>query len=208
MTTDGHSFERPMTPREQFESVRWQLEHAVQDDDLVGIASLTGPLKLSDIPDSFRSSDVLTVAAIYAWPDDSDTSIVPVESYEETEFIDQLFSAKNRIQDKKALNNFRLYLRATPIEDISSVDRLEDSYGLEPVVHRANALAPELFAALRLSTRAFPLGEARYARDFLLEDDNIDIRVAYYIAYRIMGRLLKTSDRPIPIADAHQALTD
>lgn len=200
-------FERPLSPREQFESARSQLEQATDNVELIEYAMGRGPLMRVSIPSS-RWNAVQPVVGQYGWPEPQDSSIAPVLNYTDNEFIKQLFSDKTRSEDPKVLNNFRLFLRALPIKDMDEVDGVEDVYGLMPVVHRAHALAPEFFTALRTSIRAFPLEESDFAENQLLQDKNADIRTAYHMGYRIMGRLLKEGDASTPIRDAHQALTD
>jgi hypothetical protein len=202
------NFEGKQSPRSQFESVRAQLERAVDDVELINYAMSTGPLMLSDILSS-RYDAIQPVVEELGWPDENDSDIAPVKDYIDTEFIEQLFSTKTPEEDERALNNFRLYLRARPISDPrEAAGDLENMYGLNPFVHRANALSPDLFSALRTSMNAFEMSESKLARYQLLRSENSEIRTAYHMGYRIMGRLVKKDDLSTPISDAHQALTD
>lgn len=190
--------------------------------ELLEYALGKGPLTLKDLSDD--ALERVTMAGIvYEWPTAEDGDITPTKTYTDETFLQNLFEqpsftpgempatgvqewAERKERNELALNNFILYLRASP-DGVTDTSDMTNVYGASPVVHRADALAPELFGALRVIMKSFKLSEQRYARSFLEMPMNADVVTALHLSYQIMGRLLKVSDSSPAVRDAHETLT-
>lgn len=191
--------------------------------ELLDYALGEGPLTLKDLSDD--ALERVTMAGIvYEWPTADDAVIKPTKKYTDETFLQNLFEKpsftpwvmpylseaelnEQTERNEYALNNFILYLRASPADASDMASNMANVYGESPVVHRADALAPELFDALRVIMNGFKLSEQKYARTFLEMPMNTDVVTALHMSYQIMGRLLKVSDESTGVRDAHETLT-
>lgn len=191
--------------------------------ELLDYALGEGPLTLKDLSDD--ALERVTMAGIvYEWPTADDAVIKPTKKYTDETFLQNLFEKpsftpwvmpylseaelnEQTERNEYALNNFILYLRASPADASDMASNMANVYGESPVVHRADALAPELFDALRVIMNGFKLSEQKYARTFLEMPMNADVVTALHMSYQIMGRLLKVSDESTGVRDAHETLT-
>ena len=211
-------------PRDAVERFRESLHSALQvlENPLyIEYAHGRGPISIDDVPADIQvGTNFLEVVEKYDWPSAEDAGIEPTLDYNDKDFIANLFLQPSGVirgpndtdksyQDKshRALNNFMAVIRSVPINNPREAKGLEGLYGLMPVVHRANVLAPDLFDAVREALSAFEMGDQDFARARLSMPESQDIVMCLNIAYRIMGRLLKVNDRAEPITSAHDALT-
>ena len=195
----------------------------LSNHELLDYALGEGPLTLKDLSD--EALERVTMAGIvYEWPTADDAVIKPTKKYTDETFLQNLFEKpsftpwvmpylseaelnEQTERNEYALNNFILYLRASPADASDMASNMANVYGESPVVHRADALAPELFDALRVIMNGFKLSEQKYARTFLEMPMNADVVTALHMSYQIMGRLLKVSDESTGVRDAHETLT-
>lgn len=183
----------------------------LKSDEYIFYAGESGPLLFADLPDEAQER-TLEVAEAYGWPDESDGNILPTHSYTTESFVANLF---NHSMSDEGLNNFYLNVKAVPRVDMSGIKSTAEFYGFSRMVHRANALAPEFFGALRTAVDHFDMADQATAREFLQQPENKDIAEAIHMAYMIMGRLWKTTDNSVMnvatdevrVTDAHVALT-
>lgn len=190
--------------------------------ELLEYALGEGPLTLKDLSDDALER-VTMAGMVYEWPAAEDAVIKPTKKYTDETFLDNLFEqpsftagekpdtgvaewAERKQRNEYALNNFILYLRASP-DGATDTSDMTNIYGASPVVHRADALAPELFGAVRVIMKSFKLSEQQYARSFLEMPMNADVVTALHMSYQIMGRLLRVSDSSPAVSDAHETLT-
>ncbi len=211
------------TPAERFHLALDMVQDVLGNPDCINYSRGRGPLTLDQLSEE-AALRVVTVADKVGWPTKEDASISSTLNYTDESFLDNFFEQPSNIpytddvmtdeeidaleRNTAALNNFVLNLRATPIDNFQeSASMMEGFYGLTPVVHRANALAPELFTALREATNCFTLAEQDFAKSILSREENQDMVTALHMGYRIMGRLLKQGDLSVGIRDAHATLT-
>lgn len=152
-----------------------------------------------------NSEEFRRTVEVVQWPDDSDTKeVVPPYDYADPqEFIDSLFGRKDgrdTTQDRKFLNNFNALLRYEPATiDEQGTVHPNTTGGIEsraasmtPALLRAQCIIPDLLAGLRLEL-ADKRGQA--ARE--VYETNRDVVAGAYMAYRILGRLVKQDDSNI-----------
>ena len=195
-----------VTPAERFRVARDTITRVLENPRYIEYAVAIGPLTMDDL-DEEAALRVVDVAGQFGWPTSDDAVISPPKDFTDSAFVANLFERPSTVGHENALNNFSLYLRAHPIESFHQASTPAEWYGLSPVVHRANALAPELFTALRDTMNCFDPGEQSLAKSILAGKENTDVVTALNMGYRIMGRLLKTGDLSIGVRDAHETLT-
>lgn len=206
-----------------YEAAMETIAAQLSNHELLDYALGEGPLTMKDL--SGDALERVTMAGIvYEWPTADDAVIRPTRKYTDETFIENLFEQpsftpgvtqylsgaelnKQKQRNADALNNFILYLRASPADGSDMGSDMTNVYGKSPVVHRADALAPELFDALRVIMTSFKLSEQRYMRSFLEMPMNADLVTALHMSYQLMGRLLKVSDESTGVRDAHETLT-
>ena len=206
-----------------YEAAMETIAAQLSNHELLDYALGEGPLTLKDLSDD--ALERVTMAGIvYEWPTADDAVIKPTRKYTDETFLQNLFEKpsftpgvmpylseaelnEQTERNEYALNNFILYLRASPADASDMASNMANVYGESPVVHRADALAPELFDALRVIMNGFKLSEQKYARTFLEMPMNADVVTALHMSYQIMGRLLKVSDESTGVRDAHETLT-
>ena len=206
-----------------YEAAMETIAAQLSNHELLDYALGEGPLTLKDLSDD--ALERVTMAGIvYEWPTADDAVIKPTKKYTDETFLQNLFEKpsftpwvmpylseaelnEQTERNECALNNFILYLRASPADASDMASNMANVYGESPVVHRADALAPELFDALRVIMNGFKLSEQKYARTFLEMPMNADVVTALHMSYQIMGRLLKVSDESTGVRDAHETLT-
>lgn len=187
------------------EIARNRLQNSVADPELRGYAYGEGPLTAMELSDE-QIYAVMRVASKYGWPDGDDVVVLSTRNYSDASFRENLFS--HRSEDKPdALNNFHLFILARPIDAFDpDTHKLPEIYGMEPVVHRANALAPQFFGDLRTALESFG-GDTEYARERLADNENAAVLEGMNLGYKIMGRLVSRRDTETETTDAHQTLT-
>jgi hypothetical protein len=187
----------------------------------------TGPLTIAQIEEKDRSSDVFVETfSVYGWPTAGEDSLidpVPVHATNK-DFLDSLKPVDDGITRKIITDYFFAVLRQPPIAPDDTTTNRNSMYrevGKLPVIHRAYAVAPELFENLRIvlseittqNQGLYPLGED-YIYAALIREENQDVVHGIHMAYRILGRLFKVSDEeitpsidtPRPILNAHNAI--
>lgn len=206
-----------------YEAALETIKAQLASHELLEYALEEGPLTLKDLSDDALER-VTMAGMVYEWPAAEDADIKPTKKYTDESFLQNLFEhpsftpgakpdvdeveyGKQEERNEYALSNFILYLRASPADVSDMASDMTTVYGESPVVHRADALAPELFGALRVIMKSFKLSEQRYMRSFLEMPMNADVVTALHMSYQIMGRLLKASDSSPAVRDAHETLT-
>jgi hypothetical protein len=172
------------------------------------------PLFENEVDPNVRTSDDFkTIKDGLGWPDQSDArKVAPPYAYEsKEEFLSELFDAEEtadelkqvgdeynaKIFKKKDLNNLRLLLTVKPAEVDKDGKRMGemdnfvlDRIGATPALLRARVVAPDLMNGLN---ELFAANHSFRELKELLEN-NDDAVAGMYMAYRIMGRLVKEDD--------------
>lgn len=190
---------------EPFERARRELEVAVYDRELIDYADGYGLLTLDRI-----SGERLMSARIYQlaygeddWPredEDSLLTLTPMPEFQtDKEFIASLCPEDQYGKTFLATSHFFTMLSQQPRQEGDHLATPLNYYGYYPVVHRAHALAPELFDSLSVVLSELSDQYKRVAKDDELRqviemEGNIAIQRAMHMAYRIMGRLIKVND--------------
>ena len=213
-----HLFE---DPNHEYSEARAALKAALENVDYLSYSIGSGPLLVEEITDGTKSDILTETIDEYQWPSDVDAIIEPVEEQPSNEaFLDSMKEG-DRPLHTQPLYTF-LSTMPTQAEEVSGRGWIFDIYGQIPVVHRAHALAPELFDNLatvlsalnrryptthaiedpRVSVKEWtyellskPTADNLY--NYLREKENQDIVEAMHMAYRIMGRLMKVNDGEI-----------
>ncbi|MDB5165179.1 MAG: hypothetical protein JWM00_69 [Candidatus Saccharibacteria bacterium] len=198
-------------PMSDFELSCQKAVDIVAAGEYVIYATGHGQLTPLEIPSEVRSSDAFqTIADILDWPTANDADIAPIKDFTDEQLLNNLFDHDST--HERSLGNFILRLRAIPILTLGELPAgagVEAYYGLSPELNRANVLIPDLLDALRVIYNNFPLGTegARAAQEFLGRPENTYLLTATNTAYRVLGRLVKTTDSTSGVTDAHVALT-
>lgn len=168
-----------------------------------------GPLSLDHLnPALLEEEDFLATVEEWGWPDAADAAIAPAHEYHSAK---NFVTALRHSAHPQYLNNFNILLRATPTTTVD-LQNMSNLYGLYPVVHRANALAPDLMAAIRELFQQDTPGAGHGRIDTILAENEV-VAAQVWQAFKIMGRLVKVDDytmtlrrivpdrEPIPITD-------
>ena len=150
-----------------------------------------------------RGDKFQTVFATYGWPNKmQDHLIEPVITYEsDNDFIDSLKGISG--QDHKLISAYFLTLLQIAPDNEPPINHImAEAVGNYPALHRAYAIAPDLFDNLRVVLRELvkqyrelpPLDED-HLYEAITAEENQDVAMAMHMAYRILGRLLKVDDR-------------
>ncbi|HRF28936.1 MAG TPA: hypothetical protein PL051_04875 [Candidatus Saccharibacteria bacterium] len=200
------------------DEARLTIAAALENPDLIekAIHANGGPLTRDAFPlevthsTGFREAD-----SVFGWPDIEDRDIRAPHDYSDADFIANLYDNNAYNKNPRSLGNFTARLRANPILDMRDASaKLSDLYGLSPELHRAYAVMPEVMFALNTifnELAQFASNEERVA--WLKLPANADIVTVTNMVYRIMGRLVRASDKrdaegkPL-VSDAHTALTE
>lgn len=205
-------------PNHEYSEARAALKAALENVDYLSYSIGSGPLLVEEIPDEVKSDILTQTIDEYQWPTDVDAIIEPVEEQPSNEsFLDSMKEGDRPLHTQPLYT----FLSAMPAraDEASGRGWIFDVYGQLPVVHRAHALAPDLFDNLATvldalqkrypTTHALENPRTRVTREalmqptsdnlynYLREQNNQDVVEAMHMAYRIMGRLLKVNDYEI-----------
>lgn len=201
MELEGFAFD------DNYPQAREALREAVNNLDYMEYALHEGPLQISQLVASARKDpEVERVIAEYGWPSLREDSIIePVQAFStDKEFIDSLRPDGEFGRQMLISSDFStLLLVASPDNRAASHYITASELGKLPVIHRAYAVAPDLFESLRVVLGEFktrysyprPVDDEDRIYDAIVREENGDISQAMHMAYRILGRLLKVSDR-------------
>lgn len=209
MELEGFAFD------DRYPQARERLREAVNNLDYMEYAVHEGPLQISQLAANARTDpEAQRVIAEYGWPSLQEDSIIePVQTFKtDKEFIDSLRPEDEFGTQKLISSNFHtLLMVASPHNKAASDYITAPALGELPVVHRAYAVAPELFESLRIVLGEFktryrdprPVDDDDRIYEAIMREENGDISQAMHMAYRILGRLLKVSDlQELPTGNA------
>lgn len=207
---------------------RANLSEIVKNADYITYAQPRIPLMLNAVNQEQAATDEFSnMFHKYRWPDEHDKEMITGKTkiYEnDREFLYYLRVYSDEPEERdKYLNNFNVWLRTKPQEEFDPVNMQDATYGMQPALHRAYAIAPDLMENLQVffsqSYEKFK-GRADEMTEFLAQPTNADVIKAAHMAYRILGRLVKHTDQILqmdnmyskpevakPIIDVHKALT-
>lgn len=163
------------------------IEQSASDERYDVYASEEGPLTVAELDPETRLSPIFKdVVDVYDWPSRmEDGTIESVYEYASPEdFIVAL-----RGDGEPFLNNLNAIFRATRTDEFE----INNLYGIKPPLHRAYAIAPDLFDGIRQLYELFPpvVGSSQLTE--LLRDQPV-VSEQLFKAFRILGRLVKTTD--------------
>ena len=200
MELEGFAFD------DRYPQARERLREAVNNLDYMEYAVHEGPLQISQLAAGARADpEVQRVIAEYGWPSLIEDSLIePVQTFAtDKEFIDSLRPI-NEFGPQKLISSqlFTMLRVASPHNQANSDYLTASTLGEMPVVHRAYAIAPELFENLRVVLGEFktryrdprPVDDEDRIYEAIMREENGDISQAMHMAYRILARLLKVSD--------------
>ncbi len=205
-------------PPKTIDEARAAIDAAINDPDFIERALLTkgGPLTRDKFPvevthsPGFREAD-----SMFGWPDFEDRGIAAPLDYSDADFLDNLYDNKSFDVNPRSLGNFTARLRAKPItQNEQAHAKLSDLWGLGPEVHRAYAVMSEVMFALHTiyNELAQTMSTPAERIAWLQQPENTDIVTVTNMVYRIMGRLVRATDRidsegrPL-VTEAHDSLT-
>lgn len=178
----------------EFETPKNNLDHALAlihesatDERYNMYAEGSGPLLLAEIDPEIRSSlEFHELIADYGWPSRfEDGHIEPVHSFESTEaFVDSL-----RGVAEPYLNNLNAIFRTTLSDEFA----MSNIYGTKPPLHRAYAIAPNLFEGIRMLYEEFPPVTGHGLLTELIRSNSV-VSEQLHKAFLILGRLVKATD--------------
>lgn len=202
----------------QSETLRRSIENLSrrnQDKDVLLYAAGSGPLTARElvIDDEEIVNAVMQCQAEFGWPTLADEKNIqyPKEFKNDDKFADALFM---QIIDE-GLNNFKDFINATPIrkDDLKTVilngGNLQSAvYGMHPVLHRAYALLPSFMQSLHDAYDALLAAEdtGLMTRGVLSTEDGQVVVEGMHKAFRVLARLLTSTDRQIRHGDSSAAL--
>ncbi|HCR55702.1 TPA: hypothetical protein DIV49_01910 [Candidatus Saccharibacteria bacterium] len=200
------------------DEARLAIAAALEDPDFIekAIHANDGPLTRDTFPlEATHTAGFREADSVFGWPDLEDRGITPPHDYSDVDFVANLYDNDAHNKNPRSLGNFTARLRAKPILDMRDASaKLSDLYGICPELHRAYAVMPEVMFALNTifnELAQLANNEARVA--WLGLPANADIVTVTNMVYRIMGRLVRASDKrdaegkPL-VSDAHTALTE
>lgn len=172
-----------------------------------------GPLTIDQLDVAARkSNDFRDAVSTWDWPNLSDSVIEPAHEYASgTDFVYSLRHSTIKdeyghdVPNPHYLGNLGMILSAEPIDTFDP----SNLYGSYPIVHRANVIAPDLFASIRDLHLATGRDELTYALDALESGAGDVVCEQLFKAFKILGRLVKTTDATIQIeVTAHNPKQD
>lgn len=190
-------------PDQEYSAARRGLHDALENLDYLDYTLDIGPLTLADIARTpAASSDRMhEVVAEFGWPSGKEDGVL--ESTQRfssnREFLESLRPVDEYGAQFVGMNRFFNLTSVAPIYEPVEVGRGIDLQGLNPVVHRAHALAPDLFDNLtitlnKLRERYSLIDNTDHLYEELVQSRNEDVVEAMHMAYLIMGRLIKVND--------------
>lgn len=207
---------------------RANLSEIVKNSEYLGYAKAQHPLMLNMVdPSKVATDEFAEVFQKYRWPDEHDmVKIVGrTKTYEnDRDFLYHLRVYSDEPKDEgKHLNNFNVWLRTEPQEEFDPTLLQSSAYGMQPALHRAYAIAPDLMENVQTffsETYNRFKGRPEEMNEFLGKPENADAIRAAHMTYRILGRLFKVQDEKLqldqmfgdatsaqPLTDVHKALT-
>lgn len=193
---------------DKYPEARESLRNAVNSLDYLEYAVHEGPLQISQLPGSTRTKpEIQQVIAKHGWPNLREDSLIePVQTFDtDKEFIDSLRPIDEYGTQKLISSYFFSMLLVAPHNRADSPYVTAPIVGEMPVVHRAYAIAPDLFESLRVVLEEFkkryrdiqPVDDEDRIYEAIMNEENAEIPQAMHMAYRILGRLLKSTDAEV-----------
>ena len=186
------SIERTGNP--ELQAIVNQIKETTNNPTIDIYADGTGPLTIDMVDKKVVfTSTFEDICSLYGWPnrmDDEDIS--PIEDYGDASgFIAKLIEQDNT----QGLDNLTKFLSRDPVHKYDGTDTL---CGIDPVVHRAQLVAPALFNSIRelyRYTQNLPDTSGQDILSGALRDPVASEQI--YKAFKILGRLIKASDSQI-----------
>lgn len=213
-----------------YADARRRLEEAMVGERVTQLLETSGPLSIGKLPVVLRHEErVMAEMARDGWPDLKDSIIEGPFTYNSSmDFIDDLRPMDEDGWQFLGSAHFMRMLSKPVIDHREEARSIDDLYGLTPVVHRAHAVAPELFDNLqvvlaKMAERFVFIDDVDHLYDEMIQPHNEQVRNAIYAAYQIMGKLIKVDDNEwmvreldttfqeqgaVPIISAHTYLFD
>lgn len=188
----------------EYADARIRLHEALENVDYLNYAVEEGPLTLGQVEQDRRISDsIIDVMGRFGWPSSSEDGVIESTS-DYGSSLDFLESMKPLDKDGlRYISSDHFYILVSqPIIHTFEEARTGSSngvYGMSPFLHRAHAVAPDLFGSLRkslqkLTERYGGISDTDNVYEELLKEQNSDIVEGLYMAYHILGRLIKVND--------------
>lgn len=205
----------------EYAEARKGLHNALENVDNLAYAVEGGPLTIAQVNhDRTVDPGFQEVVAKFGWPSYLEDSIIePVSEFSTEGFLESMRQAGSggSLKGRMNLDHFFIMLRQRPILSYEEMTTGESAHGMYPVLHRAHALAPDLFdnlqkSLVKINERYSTVGPEDNVYIALKEPHNEEIAEGLHMAYQIMGRLLKVDDfkhifsDPVPILSADVAL--
>jgi len=196
-----------------YAEARRTLHSSVENIDYLAYAVGKGPLLLSEIDPSLRQNDAFqeTIGA-YGWPSAMEDGIIePTKDYGSSrDFLVSMKPVDVHGPRHITSDHFLTLVSQPVIRTFSEARTGNGFYGILPYLHRGHAVAPDLFDSLQKSLQKL---YERYAiisyqdemYTELLKDQNADVVEAMYMAYHILGRLIKVNDLDTVIGNHHES---
>jgi hypothetical protein len=178
------------------------LYDAVESEANITLALTSGPLTIDKLRRLGMVGDaVKEVAERFGWPDQTDEAIEPVHDFNSYAFIEMLqLDSASGIQSSYFYRTLEQKPIDLPLTSVSGLS-VNSITGTLPVVHRAYALAPDLFSSLRAFLQTYREEDGLQGEDDIYTDlnkpKNAQAALAIDMCYRIMGGLLTVDDDKI-----------
>lgn len=155
-----------------------------------------GPLELAELDEDLLQSETFRQFVMeYGWPTAAeDGEIVPPPTFEDDEQFLGAFTHGTEVNGQNYyLNNFKVWLASEPnTEQFSGGTQF---YGSAPPLLRAYAVVPEFMEALRVAYDSLPKRTYYPTADALASREGELVVHGAHMAYKLLGRLIKTDDR-------------
>lgn len=173
------------------------LEKAAKNDRYSQYAEGRGPLTVGEIdPAIATSDDFLDILATYEWPSPLDATIEPPFEYGAAQ--DFVTCLRGDSDKGPYLNNLNAFFASTPTNEFVT----HNMYGSAPVMHRAYAIAPDLFSGIHdLYASSRPVVDRANLSRIMKE--NTGVATSLYNAFFVLSRLIKVGDQ-----DTHMKMID
>lgn len=186
---------------------RRDLREAVENEKNIVLASGNKILTLDQLENlDVVNEHVLHIAERYEWPTEADEIMDPIVDLSPDAFLDSLKEV-NSHGELQSIGYSYFYSTLEqdavdlPFKRVAGAS-FNSVLGTLPVVHRANAVAPDLFASTREVLRAYRRSTPLISKTDeiyteLIKPKNSDVVLAISMCYRIMGRLVTVNDGKI-----------
>lgn len=185
-----------------YAETRRTLHSSVESIDYLAYAIGEGPLTLSEVDPSLRQNNAFQkMIGEFGWPSIMEDSLIePTKDYGSSrDFVESMRPVDEYGHRHIASDHFLTLVSQPLIHTFSEARTGNGVFGLTPFLHRGHAIAPDLFDSLQKSLQKLHERYAIISTDDqlyneLLKEHNGDVVEGIYMAYHILGRLIKTTD--------------